>query len=176
MKVIGALCYVKLHLTFTLSYFQVSYTSFATSHEVHSKVINFPILAPIFHHFWLFLREKSKQRRKMLFSFRFGPPQGGPALIVSRLCNSIKVRWAPTAPQCSRNFQNVKLRLDFVEMWSFYCHYDFTWNQILVYSNGPKMSFLAISEALNFEFLVNLGLENCSNLLQSKFTTNCQKW
>ena len=89
--------YVKPHLTFTLPYFQVSYSSFATSHEVHSKVINFPILVPIFHHFWLFLRENSKQRRKMLFSFRFGPPQGGPALIVSRLCNSIKVRWAPTA-------------------------------------------------------------------------------
>ena len=27
---------------------------------------------------------------------------------------------------CSRNFQNVKLRLDFVEVWSFYCHSNFT--------------------------------------------------
>ena len=65
--------YVKLHLTFTLSYLQVSYSSFATSHEVHSKVINFPILVPIFHHFWLFLRERSKQRRKMLFSSDLDP-------------------------------------------------------------------------------------------------------
>ena len=53
---------------------------------------------------------------------------------------------------CSRNFQNVKLRLDFVEIWSFYRHSDFTWNQILVNSNGPKMSFLAILEVLNFDF------------------------
>ena len=27
---------------------------------------------------------------------------------------------------CSRNFQNVKLKLDFVEIWSLYRHYDFT--------------------------------------------------
>ena len=37
---------------------------------------------------------------------------------------------------CSRNFQNVKLSLDFIEIRSFYCHYDF-----LAYSNSPKMSF-----------------------------------
>ena len=37
---------------------------------------------------------------------------------------------------CSRNCQNVKLRLDFIEIRSFYCHYDF-----LAYSNSPKMSF-----------------------------------
>ena len=53
---------------------------------------------------------------------------------------------------CSRNFQNVKLRLDFVEIWSFYRHSDFTWNQILLISNGPKMSFLAILETVNLEF------------------------
>ena len=35
-------------------------------------------------------------------------------------------------------------------------------------SNGPKMSFLAILETLNFEVLVNLGLESCPNLLNSK--------
>ena len=46
-----------------------------------------------------------------------------------------------TCSLCSRDFQNVKLRLDFVEIWSFYCHSDFTWNQILVNSNSPKMSF-----------------------------------
>ena len=53
---------------------------------------------------------------------------------------------------CSRNFQNVKLRLDFIEIWSFYRHSDCTWNRILVNSNGPKMSFLAILETLNLGF------------------------
>ena len=43
--------------------------------------------------------------------------------------------------QCSRNFQNVKLRLDFIEIWLFYRHSDFTWNPILANANGPKMSF-----------------------------------
>ena len=73
---------------------------------------------------------------------------------------------------CSRNFKNVKLWLDFAEVWWFYCHSDFAWNQILAISNGTKMSFLAILETLNFEFLVNLGLESCSNLLKSKFRTS----
>ena len=50
-------------------------------------------------------------------------------------------------PLCSRNFQNVKLRLDFVEIWSIYLHSDSTWNHILRNSNSPNMSFLAI---LNF--------------------------
>ena len=31
---------------------------------------------------------------------------------------------------CSRNFQNGKSRLDFVEVGSSYCHSNFTWNQI----------------------------------------------
>ena len=47
---------------------------------------------------------------------------------------------------CYIDFQNVKLRqlrLDFVEIWSFYCHSNFSWNQILMNSNGPKMSFFA---------------------------------
>ena len=60
---------------------------------------------------------------------------------------------------CSRNFQNVKLRLDFVEIRSFYRHSQFMWNQIWANSNGSETSFLTISETLNFEFLVNLGLE-----------------
>ena len=34
------------------------------------------------------------------------------------------------------------------------------------------MSFLAILETLNFEFLVNLGLECCLNLLNSKLRTS----
>ena len=58
---------------------------------------------------------------------------------------------------CSRNFQNVKLRLDFVEIWSIYRHSTFPWNQILVNSNGPKTLFMAILELLNFD---------CSNFLQ----------
>ena len=53
---------------------------------------------------------------------------------------------------CSRNFQNVKLRLDFHEIWSFYRHSDFTWNSILANSKGPKMLFLAILKVLNFDF------------------------
>ena len=53
---------------------------------------------------------------------------------------------------CSRNFQNVKLRLDFVDIWWFYRHSDFTWNQVFANSNGPKMSFLAILKVLNFDF------------------------
>ena len=64
---------------------------------------------------------------------------------------------ASLASLCSRNFQNVKLRLDFVEIWSFYCHSEFTWNPILANSNGPKMLFLAI-----FGFLI-LILANLSN-------------
>ena len=62
---------------------------------------------------------------------------------------------------CSRNFQNVKLRLDFVEIWSFYCHFNFMWNQILVNSKSLKMLFLAI-----WEILGNL------ELLKSKFRTS----
>ena len=38
----------------------------------------------------------------------------------------------------SRNFQNGNLRLGFVELWSFCCHSDFTWIQILVNSNIQK--------------------------------------
>ena len=53
---------------------------------------------------------------------------------------------------CSRNFQNVKLRLDFIEIWWFYRHSEFGWNHILANSNSPKMSFLAIQEVLNFDF------------------------
>ena len=52
----------------------------------------------------------------------------------------------------SRNFQNVKWRLDFVEIGSFYRHSDFVWNQILANSNSQKMSFWAIWKVLNFDF------------------------
>ena len=46
----------------------------------------------------------------------------------------------------------MKLRIDFVEIWLFYRHSDFMWNPVLENSNGPKMSFLAILEVLNFDF------------------------
>ena len=42
--------------------------------------------------------------------------------------------------------------LDFIEIWPFYRHSDFTWNPILVKWNCLKMSFLAILEVLNFVF------------------------
>ena len=53
---------------------------------------------------------------------------------------------------CSRNFRNVKLRLDFVEIWLFFRHSDFTLNHSMANSNGPKMLFLVILEVLNFDF------------------------
>ena len=65
---------------------------------------------------------------------------------------------------CSRNFQNVKLRLDFVRIWSYYCHSNFSWNWILANSNGPKMLFLAILEVPNFNFI------KFEPLLSLKFT------
>ena len=51
-------------------------------------------------------------------------------------------------------FHNVKLKLDFVEIWSFYRDSDFTWNQILTNSNAFKRSkilFLAILEVQYFD-------------------------
>ena len=53
---------------------------------------------------------------------------------------------------CSWKFQNVKLRIDYVEVWSFYRNTDFTWNLSLVNSNHPKLLFLPILEVLNFDF------------------------
>ena len=66
---------------------------------------------------------------------------------VSALCT-----WLIPNALCSRNFQNVKLRLDFVEIWSFYRHSDFTWNHIWGNSNSPEMLMLTILEHLNFDF------------------------
>ena len=45
-----------------------------------------------------------------------------------------------------------KLRMDIVEISSFYRHFDFTWIQILANSNSPKMLILTILEVLNFDF------------------------
>ena len=60
----------------------------------------------------------------------------------------------------------MKLKLDFVEIWCFNCLSDFTWNQILVHSNGPKMSFLANLDTLNFDF------SKFEQLSSPKFTKN----
>ena len=78
---------------------------------------------------------------------------------------------------CSRNFQNVKLRLDFVEIWSFYLHSDFTWNPILANSNGPKILILTILKGLNFYFSKFELLSRPKFTKNSKFRVlNCQKW
>ena len=60
----------------------------------------------------------------------------------------------------------MKLRLAFVQILSFYRHSDFTWNQILANSIGPKMSFLAILEVLDFDF------SKFEQLTSPKFTKN----
>ena len=78
---------------------------------------------------------------------------------------------------CSRNFQNVKLRLGFVDIWSFYRHSDFTWNPILANSNGPKMLILTILKGLNFyfskfELLSNLKFTKNSKFRVSKIAKN----
>ena len=71
---------------------------------------------------------------------------------------------------CSRNFQNVKLRLNFVEIWSFYHHSVFMWNQILANSNGPKMLFFGNFRGSEFWFLVNLTNVQVPNLPKFKFS------
>ena len=63
----------------------------------------------------------------------------------------------------------MKLRLDFAEVWLFYRHSDFTWNQIWVNSNSLKMSFLAIFRDSELWNLVNLELKNWSFFCQSDF-------
>ena len=73
---------------------------------------------------------------------------------------------------CSRNFQNVKLRLDFVDIWWFYSHSnfyvksnfgEFKWSKNVLFDHFRP------SELWN---LVNLGLESCSNLLKSKLKSS----
>ena len=79
-----------------------------------------------------------------------------------------------TYPLCFRNFQNVKLRLDFVEIWLFYRHSDFTWNQILANSKCYFWQFE------RFWILISLNLSNLQipNLPKFKVQSlwNCQKW
>ena len=67
---------------------------------------------------------------------------------------------------CSRNFQNMKLRLDFIQIWSFYRHSDFMWNRIFGNSNSPKMLILTILKVLNFDFC------KFEQLPSSKFAKN----
>ena len=68
---------------------------------------------------------------------------------------------------CSRNFQNVKLRLDFVGIWWFYCHSNFTWREIKfqrIQTVDPKM-ILAIFRRSEFWFF-----RKSEQLLSPKFT------
>ena len=67
-------------------------------------------------------------------------------------CGFIHFDTKCTPAICSTNFQNVKLRPLFVEMWIFYRYYNFTWNQISASLNSPKLPYLAILEVLNFDF------------------------
>ena len=66
-----------------------------------------------------------------------------------------------SASLCSRNFQNVKLRLDFVEIWSFYRHPDFTWNGEFKQFKNVNFDNFRGSE---FWFLVNLSNVQVPNL------------
>ena len=69
-------------------------------------------------------------------------------------------------PLCSRNFQNVKLRLHGVGVLRFYCHSNFTWNQILLNWNGQKCDFWQFQGVL---ILILVNLSNFSILLPLKF-------
>ena len=73
----------------------------------------------------------------------------------------------------SENDENIKVSNapETFKMWSK-GHSNFAWNQILANWNGPKMSFLAILETLNYEFLVNLGLDSYSNVLKTNLRTS----
>ena len=72
-------------------------------------------------------------------------------------------------PLCSRNFQIVKLRLDFVEIWSFYCHSDFTWNPFRGIRTVQKCYFWQV---LEFE---QLSSPKFTKIQSSKFGIR-QKW
>ena len=53
---------------------------------------------------------------------------------------------------CSRISQHVKLRQTGVKMLQFACHSVFMWNQILLNSNGQKVSLLELLQVPNFNF------------------------
>ena len=79
---------------------------------------------------------------------------------------------------CSRNFQSVKLRLDFVEIWSFYRHSDYTSKSNFGEFKRSKNVIFGNFRDTELWFFVNFGLESCWNWVKSKFRTskNCQKW
>ena len=84
------------------------------------------------------------------------------AIYTKNNCNKKPI--SNTVSLCSRNFQNMKLRLDYVEIWSYYHYSDFTWNHILGNSNSLKIWILTILEVLNFDF------SKFEQLTSSKFT------
>ena len=93
------------------------------------------------------------------------------------LVQQIEVRNHFIKSQCSRNFQNVKLRQHGVECLQFDSKSDFTWNQILVHSNSQKCHFLALLEFLNFNFSKLEPFLKSQNTKNSNFRVwNWQKW
>ena len=68
----------------------------------------------------------------------------------------------------SRNFQNVKLRLDFVKIWQFYSHSDFAWNQIGKFKGSKNFIFGNFRDSKPWK-LVNSGVESCSKLPKITF-------
>ena len=66
-----------------------------------------------------------------------GRPFSNVAFSPSKLAN-LKYALLLAFTLCSRNLQNVKLRLDFVEVWSFSRHSDITWKPILANSKCSK--------------------------------------
>ena len=90
------------------------------------------------------------------------------------LCTSNTTEQKSTISLCSRNFLNVKLRFDFVEVWWFSCHSDFTWNPIWVNSIGPKMSFLAILDS-EFWIFSKFGTWKLLQFTKTKIQ-NVQNW
>ena len=84
-------------------------------------------------------------------------------MIQKSLCSLYQTRFTlHYAPKTSK-MQSFSLE-SFV-IWSYYRHCSFTWNQILVNSNGPKMSFLAL-EVHNFVF------DKFEQLSSPKFSKN----
>ena len=77
--------------------------------------------------------------------------------------------WKKFTSLCSRKFQNVKLRLEFVENLIILPPLRSTWNQILANSYSPKMSFWAILEVLNFAFSKFEQLQSPAFTKNSKF-------
>ena len=88
-------------------------------------------------------------------------------------------RFSPDAngPLCSRNFQNVKLRHDFVETWSFSSHSDFTKIQFWQIQTSKNVIF---GNLLDSEFWIfgKFGTWKLLkfNKIKIQIVCNCQKW